>query len=112
MGRCTAAKRSGNGNRSKRMTKIVINGNIGGFKLSDKAAHFMKKRGRPVTSDEMRGDLPRDDKTLVEVVEDFQEEASAPGSCIYAVEIPDDVDDWYIVEHDGCETIHEGRCWG
>jgi hypothetical protein len=56
-------------------------------------------------------DIPRNDATLVQVVEELG--ALADGRCasLCVVEIPDDVK-WQIDEYDGYESIHEvHRSW-
>ena len=56
-------------------------------------------------------DLARDDPNLVKTVEALGEKASARGSEIEIVEIPDGVN-WVIEEYDGYETVAEKhRSW-
>jgi hypothetical protein len=89
--------------------KIVINDCYGGFSLSDEATkEYEKRTGK---TEVYSRDIPRDDKTLVEIVEEWGERAN--GSCaeLSVKEIPDDVS-WEIDEYAGIETIHEKhRSW-
>lgn len=56
-------------------------------------------------------DIPRDDLTLVEVVEELGEKASGRFASLKVVEIPDDVK-WCIEEYDGSEWVSEvHRTW-
>lgn len=48
---------------------------------------------------------------LITVVEILGTVANGPHAALKVVEIPDDVDDWYIDEYDGRESIREGRTW-
>jgi len=58
------------------------------------------------------GDLERDDPLLIQVINEFGEEANGKFACLSIIEIPDDVE-WQIDEYDGWETIHEKhRSWG
>ena len=52
------------------------------------------------------GDLKRDDKILVEVVEYLGEKANTWASELKVVDIPDGVE-WEISDYDGIETAHE-----
>lgn len=57
--------------------------------------------------------IKRDDPLLVRVVEELGEDAAPIGKYtkLAVVEIPDGVR-WYIHDHDGMETVHEGhRAW-
>ena len=57
------------------------------------------------------GDLKRDDKILIEVVEELKEKASGRFSKLQIVEIPDNIE-YEIDEYDGQESIHEvHRSW-
>ena len=48
---------------------------------------------------------------VIQVIEEFGEEASGHNSKLKVVEIPDDVE-WYISDHEGCESVHEKhRVW-
>ena len=56
-------------------------------------------------------DIARDDKTLVQVVEELGEIASGKFAKLTVVEIPDDVS-WEISEYDGNEHVNEvHRSW-
>ena len=58
------------------------------------------------------GEETRADPALVSVVETLgSEKASGEYAELKVVEIPDGVEDWYITDYDGNETIHEGRQW-
>ncbi len=48
----------------------------------------------------------REDKTLIEVVEELGDEANSIYSKLVIVEIPDDLD-YMIDEYDGIETLHQ-----
>ena len=113
--------------------KILINVCHGGFGLTAKALEaylikskipYEKEERRPNLFNEMtyalkveKGyfsvyDLPRDDKILIEAVEEVGLEESADYcSKLKIVEIPDDVD-WVLMEYDGLEWIAEKhRTW-
>ena len=83
--------------------KIVINGCFGGFGLSAEAKALL---------DYCTSWMNRGDPALVSVVETLgSEKASGEYAELKVVEIPDGVEDWYITDYDGNETIHEGRQW-
>jgi hypothetical protein len=115
------------------MTKVVINKCHGGFGLSDDAvmrygelaglnlvktgtnygASLFYKEGR-VDNDHhfYEGNLERDDKYLVQVVEEMGDLASGNFADLKVVEIPDGVE-WQIEEYDGWEHIaQKHRTWG
>lgn len=113
------------------MPKIVINVKHGGFGLSTEAMLLygiranLKMRFRKtdtigaimmytVNGESFSSyDIPRDDPLLIEIVEQLGERANDDWSCLAVIEIPDDVEDWYIEENEGLETIHEvHRQWG
>jgi hypothetical protein len=57
------------------------------------------------------GDIERNDKHLVEVVELLKEKANGSYAKLHIVEIPDDVD-YFLDEYDGVESVHEKhRSW-
>jgi hypothetical protein len=89
--------------------KIVTNDCYGGFSLSDEATkEYEKRTGK---TEVYSRDIPRDDKTLVEIVEEWGERANGESAELSVKEIPDDVS-WEIDEYDGIETIHEKhRSW-
>lgn len=114
------------------MTKVVINKCHGGFGLSDDAVmrygelaglnlvktttnyggSLFYKEGR-VDNDHhfYEGNLERDDKYLVQVVEEMGDTACGIYANLKVVEIPDDVE-WQIEEYDGWEHIAEKhRTW-
>mgnify|MGYP003352296402 CR=1 FL=1 len=100
--------------------KVVINRCHGGFGLSDEAMQmYAAKKGIQLGErhsygyDEIceKGDIPRDDPVLVEVVEHLGDAANGDYAELKVVEIPEDVD-WYIHEYDGNEHIAERhRTW-
>ena len=56
-------------------------------------------------------DLPRDDKVLIQVVEELGEEADGSSAKLAIIEIPDGID-WIIDEYDGMERVEEAhRSW-
>jgi hypothetical protein len=58
------------------------------------------------------GDIKRDDKDLIAVVEKLGEKANGQYAQLSVVEIPDDID-WEIDEYDGIESVEEThRSWG
>jgi len=92
--------------------KVVINRCFGGFSLSpDALKMYNKLSGACVTDDNNYRLIDRDDKYLVQTVEELGDLASGRYSVLEVVEIPDDVK-WEISEYDGAETIHEcHRSW-
>ena len=60
-----------------------------------------------------RYDIPRDDPTLIQVVEELSGAANGGCSSLKVVEIPDDVSsNWEIAEYDGMEWVAEKhRTW-
>lgn len=57
------------------------------------------------------GDIPRDDKDLIRVVEELGEKANGSCASLSVVEIPDGIK-WEIDEYDGNESIDEKhRSW-
>lgn len=57
------------------------------------------------------GNLDRTDNDLIQVIEEFGDEASGKCGNIKIVDIPDDIQ-WEIDDYDGIETIHEvHRSW-
>ena len=100
--------------------KVVINRCFGGFGLSDEAIRlYAEKKGIQLGErhsygyDEIceKGDIPRDDPVLVEVVEHLGDAANGDYAELKVVEIPDGVD-WYVEDYDGNEHIAERhRTW-
>lgn len=114
--------------------KVVINRDFGGFGLSDEAiAYYGKLKGLnlievKVSKSELIGSLwytdevkdensffdfqiPRNDLSLVKVVEEMGEKANSRYANLVVVEIPDDVD-WQVMEYDGREWVAEAhRTW-
>ena len=88
--------------------KIVINECFGGFKLSKEAYDFLGLEWNGYGFEFI------DDRTnpdLVRCVETLGERASASGSRLVVVEVPDDVQ-WYIRDYDGDEQVEEvHRIW-
>jgi hypothetical protein len=70
------------------------------------------KSGVMVPRDYGSSSVPRDDKTLVEVVERLGGAADGDYASLAIIEIPADID-WCIQEYDGLEWIAEThRTWG
>jgi len=114
------------------MKKIVINKCHGGFGLSDDAVmrygelawlnlvktttnhgfSMFHKEGRVDNNHYFyEGNIERDDKYLVEVVEEMGGKACGRYADLKVVEIPDDAE-WQIEEYDGWEHIAEKhRTW-
>ena len=112
--------------------KIVINGDYGGFSLSDEAIlEYGKRKGLNLVKDENTNwsisifykgsvakenyfddrEIPRNDSDLVSVVENLGEAAYGFTASLKIVEIPEDVD-WYVEENDGLEWVAEKhRTW-
>lgn len=90
--------------------KIAINSTWGGFQLSDKALQYLFKLTENKYSP-YGTDIERNDPFLIQVCEELAHEASFCKGQIKIVEIPDDVTNFYIIDYDGQETIHEGRSW-
>lgn len=97
------------------MTKIAINTTWGGFHLSKVAVAECNTLGLTINewgcSSDNRSIVSRNDPILIQVIESLGDQASQCAGDIKLIEIPDDVDDWYIMEYDGQESIHEGRQW-
>lgn len=95
--------------------KIAISKSFGGFCLSEAAVEVCKAGGLDINHyghDSNRLDVPRNHPVLVQTIEGLGHKASGRLSEVGLVEIPDDVDDWYIIDYDGMESVHEGRQWG
>lgn len=112
--------------------KIVINSDYGGFSLSDEAIRkYAEKKGITLIEEKCGQfghtnfyigeisddnlfwdrDIPREDETLVEVVEELGDAASGLYASLKVVEIPENVN-WYIQEYDGRECVAEvHRTW-
>jgi hypothetical protein len=94
--------------------KIVINRCFGGFSLSPRANALFRRIEKVKPDDEENYfsayDIPRDNPTLIKIVEKLGEDAG-DRSCLKVVEVPDDVN-WYIEEYDGMEYVAERhRTW-
>lgn len=102
--------------------KVVINRCFGGFALSEagrkelclRKGWILNPNGVATTFD---GEfvsllaLNRTDPDVVAVVEELGDEASATGSRLKVVDVPDDVE-WFIHNYDGLESVHEkNRVW-
>ena len=111
--------------------KIVINSDYGGFSLSDEAIEaYAERKGITLRKEERNSDsvlssdyyldndewfncreIPRNDPTLVAVVEKLGVKADGFCATLKVVEIPEDVD-WYVEEYDGNEWVAEKhRTW-
>lgn len=87
--------------------KVVINGCYGGYGLSEAALGYLGLD----REDRYAFENDRANPKLVECVEKLGEAASTLHSCLYVVEIPDDVK-WTITEYDGIEQVEEiHRVW-
>jgi hypothetical protein len=94
--------------------KIVINQQFGGFRLTKAVVDAYNERtGKCVRRYE---DIARDDRDLIQVLEEIGLEAAGGQFCtLRIVEIPDDVpeDGWVIQDYDGSEWVAEKhRRWG
>ena len=97
--------------------KIVINRCFGGFSLSQNAEALFRRIEKIKPDDEANHeyfssrDIPRDNPTLIKIVEKLGENAGGAYANLKVVEIPDDVN-WYIEEYDGMEHVAERhRTW-
>jgi hypothetical protein len=82
------------------MHKVVINSCYGGFGLSDKAIARLKELGLEF---KWEHDIPRHHPLLVQVVEEFGEEASGSYAKVEVVEIYSKL--YKIDEYDGLESV-------
>ncbi len=89
--------------------KVVINTCFGGFGLSEVALkQYEKLSGK---TDVYPNDIERDDRHLVQVVEELKGHASDALSELKIIEIPNCVQ-WEITEYDGKEWVNEKhRTW-
>jgi len=109
--------------------KVVINADFGGFGLSNEAIYmyaelkgiklYEEKEGsfthfyRDVEKKDyfFENDIPRDDESLVKVVETLGAKANGNYSSLKVIEIPDGVN-WFVEEYDGREWVAERhRTW-
>ena len=94
--------------------KIVINRCFGGFSLSQRAEALFRRIEKIKPDDEeyfSDHDIPRDNPTLVRIVEKLGENAGGTYADLKIVEVPDDVN-WYIEDYDGMEHVAERhRTW-
>lgn len=98
--------------------KIVLNRCYGGFSLSKDVKSMYKNATRDVIrptgwfSDQ---DIPRDDPTLIDIIEKIGLEKAGGGFAkLQIIEIPEDVaeDGWIIQDYDGVEWVAEKhRTW-
>lgn len=104
--------------------KVVINKCYGGFGLSKEACElYAERKGLDVglwngtwqffeNGGFYDREIPRDDKDLIEIVEQLGDKANGGYAKLSIVEIPDGVD-WCVEEYDGNEWIAEvHRTWG
>lgn len=100
------------------MTKIVYNACYGGFSLSFKAAcRIAELKGEPLPEkannyDAYLRDICRHDATLVQVVEELEEEANGASAQLRIAEIPSG-SKYRIDEYDGTESVEtpESYVW-
>ena len=93
------------------MQKIVINNCHGGFGLSEEALKLYKDREGIKSIDFWYNSIPRDSKTLVQIVQELGKKADSIYSELGIVEVPDEVE-WQIDEYDGAEWVAEKhRTW-
>lgn len=94
--------------------KIVINRCFGGFNLSEEGEEeWLNRRGFTLQPEEFWTslDIPRNDPTLVQLVEEDAWRYGGPLSYLRVVAVPDGVE-WVIEEHDGMEVVAERhRTW-
>ncbi len=111
--------------------KIIINKSYDEFCVSHKAFLRLRELGQPEALQEPnRGEywpaaagprepslnqygklIPRDDQTLVRVVEELQEAANGHAAALKVVAIPDEVK-WLITKAEGGEQVSEAhRTW-
>lgn len=114
------------------MRKVVINKSFGKFCMSYKAFLRLRQLGQNEALQETDHGaywpdaatprepslnrcghlIPRDDKNLVQVVEELREEANGHCAELKIVSIPDDIE-WQISSVDGVEHVSElHRTWG
>ena len=94
-----------------KMQKIVINNCHGGFGLSEEALKLYKDRMNIKDKNFWDASIPRDSKTLVQIVQELGKKADGKYSELRIVEVPDEVD-WQIDEYDGQEWVAEKhRTW-
>lgn len=85
--------------------KVVINKCYGGFSLSEVAeTRYKNETGNDVPYWE----IPRDDATLVSIVEELGEDSWGSFAELKIIEIPDGLE-WVIEEYDGDEWVSEQR---
>ncbi|HRB14781.1 MAG TPA: hypothetical protein PK224_03235 [Nitrospira sp.] len=113
------------------MVKIVINASYDRFCVSHKAFLRLRELGQPDALNETDHGaywpqaaspqepslnrcgilIPRDDRRLVQVVEELRGEANGHCAELKVVTIPDDVE-WVVVKKDGREQVSEQhRTW-
>ena len=108
--------------------KIVVNRCFGGFGLSEKAfLEYLSRKGIKYSEQINRFNnkeyidedgnylsdynIPRNDKDLVEIVEEMGKKSFGDFAELEVVEIPDDIE-WEIDYYDGVEKVEEKhRSW-
>lgn len=92
--------------------KIVINPSFGGYSLSDEiVSEYNRATGSNYEPCDAEYEIPRDDPTLVAIVESLGDKASRGHGALRIVEIPEDVD-WIVTGYDGTEWVAEKhRTW-
>ena len=92
--------------------KVVLNSSYGGFSLSKTVMHRYRKANGILTVDDERWffthSVKRDDPVLIQIIEDVGLKNAGGGLMkLSIVEIPDDVNDWEILDEDGAEWVAE-----
>lgn len=97
------------------MSKVVINTCFGGFSISEEAVYeYLSRRDLEGTSDTSWyvRHIPRDDETLVALVEEWGERANGSCAKLQVVDLPPGTH-YLIDEYDGMESIQtrDGTNW-
>jgi len=91
--------------------KIVINTCYGGFSLSDAAITMYCEAKNLNTKEFCEWEVPRNDATLISIVEKLGDSVNTGYSKLRIVEIPEDVN-WTVEQYDGNEWVAEvHRTW-
>ena len=75
-------------------------------------SNFIEKMDSELVNKNIRNnDNLRTHSDLIEIVEKLGDEANGRLCKLKIIKIPD-INNWYIHEYDGKETVREGRVWG